>query len=327
MRLITRADLDGLACAALITSMEEIETFVFVEPKFMQDGAVEVRKGDIIANLPHHPNCGLWFDHHITNAPSWSRHLGLSGDAERQARDLSVVPGKGAFQLAPSAARVVYEYYRTVASRDARYATEKAEGLKILSSARMQAFLEETDRIDAGHLTPDEVLRPAGFVLISMTIDGKRPEDEPYWLKLIELFREAALEKILKDSEVSRRCEQVLAAQNELKGILNQRATLRGNVIFLDLRGLKDITDINRFLLYTLFPMGNISLKVAEDEQRPNTTAISVGYNIFNPTSRVNVGALMEKYGGGGHSCVGSCRVPDREAERVIREVFEAIQE
>ena len=98
-------------------------------------------------------------------------------------------------------------------------------------------------------------------------------------------------------------------------------------MIFVDLRGLKDITDVNRFLLYTLFPTGNISLKVAEDEQRPNATAVSVGYNIFNPTSKVNVGALMEKYGGGGHSCVGSCRVPHREAERIVREIFEAIKE
>jgi len=39
-----------------------------VEPKFMQDGQVEIRRGDVIANLPYDPNCTLWFDHHVTNA-------------------------------------------------------------------------------------------------------------------------------------------------------------------------------------------------------------------------------------------------------------------
>ena len=97
MRLVTRADFDGLVCGALITKFETINSYLFVEPKFMQDGQVEVRSGDIIANLPYHPNCTLWFDHHITNTtPAFVR---------------PIMPGKGGFRLAPSAARVVYEYY------------------------------------------------------------------------------------------------------------------------------------------------------------------------------------------------------------------------
>ena len=52
-----------------------------------------------------------------------------------------------------------------------------------------------------------------------------------------------------------------------------------------------------------------------------NTTAISVGYNIFNPTSKVNVGELLQGYGGGGHKVVGSCRVPNDKAEQAIKEI------
>ena len=125
MRLVTRADFDGLVCGALITLMEEVDSYLFVEPKFMQDGAVEIRRGDIIANLPYHPNCTLWFDHHITNAPNWERHLGVSSgegrvpSAQPETRNLkpetpTIVPGKGGFRIAPSAARVVYEYYTSV---------------------------------------------------------------------------------------------------------------------------------------------------------------------------------------------------------------------
>jgi hypothetical protein len=308
MRVVTRADFDGLVCAAIITAMEEIDSFLFVEPKFMQDGKVEVRPGDIIANLPYHPNCSLWFDHHITNkAPGFGQD--------------SILPGKGAFRLAPSAARVVYEYYAAVEGE------WKRDALKLLNSDRFKYLLQETDRVDAALLTPEDVLHPQGYVLISMTIDGVRPQDEPYWLRLIELLRDVPVEEILKDPDVDQRCQEVLDSQKRLKKILLQRATLKGNVIFVDLRGIKDLPEGNRFLIYTLFPKGNISLKITNDSQRPKTTAISVGYNIFNTTSKVNVGALLEKFGGGGHRVVGSCRVPNGEAEKAIAQILEAIRE
>jgi hypothetical protein len=315
MRLVTRADFDGLACGAVLTLMEKIDSYLFVEPKFMQDGQVEIRKGDIIANLPYHPDCTLWFDHHITNAPAWRAHTGKT-------EETTIVPGKGGFRIAPSAARVVYEYYTTGERRAA-----SGEQRKILESQRMRTMLDEADKIDAAQLSPDDVLHPAGYVLISMTIDGKYAEDETYWRRLIDLLRDKSLEETLADPEVKIRCQKILDEQEKFKKILLERTALKGNVIFTDLRGVKNIPDGNRFLVYTLFPKGSISLKVADDPQRPNTTAISVGYNIFGSTSKVNVGALMEKHGGGGHRVVGSCRVPQSEADKHVQEIFEEIKE
>ena len=107
MRLVTRADFDGLVCGSLITAMEEVDSYLFVEPKFVQDGQAEIRPGDVIANLPYRPNCTLWFDHHLTNTDAWQSHAGSS-------KKETIVPGKGGFRIAPSASRVVYEYYMEV---------------------------------------------------------------------------------------------------------------------------------------------------------------------------------------------------------------------
>lgn len=315
MRLVTRADFDGLVCGALITKFEKIDDYLFVEPKFMQDGLVEIRAGDIIANLPYHPNCALWFDHHITNTtPDFPRPIMI---------------GKGGFRLAPSAARVVSEYYEELGQRhEAAGANVPPEDmLAFLGSQRIQYLLHETDRIDAGKLEKEDVLNPQGYVLISMTTDGKNAGDEPYWLKVIELLRDATLKDMLSDAEVSRRCRQIREEQESLRQLLLERTVLKGNVIYCDLRGVKKTPDGNRFLIFTLFPEGNIQVKVADDSQRPNTTAISVGYNIFNPTSNVNVGELLKKYGGGGHRVVGSTRVPNDRAERAIEEIVEAVTE
>jgi hypothetical protein len=314
VRLVTRADFDGLVCGALITKFESIDSYLFVEPKFMQDGLVEVRSGDIIANLPYHPNCTLWFDHHITNTmPEFDR---------------AIVPGKGGFRLAPSAARVVYEYYTE--SRNREQATSKLDveqGRIFLASERIKFLLEDADKIDAGQLTREDVLNPQGYVLVSMTTDGRYAEDEPYWLRVIGLLRDKSLAETMGDAEVKRRCQTVLAFQDKLRGILLANTTLKGNVIYVDLRGVQDMPDGNRFLLFTLFPEGNIAVKVSYDTQRPNTTAISVGYNIFNKTATVNVGDLLKRYGGGGHKVVGSCRVPNELAEQAIKEIVAAVTE
>jgi nanoRNase/pAp phosphatase (c-di-AMP/oligoRNAs hydrolase) len=61
--------------------------------------------------------------------------------------------------------------------------------------------------------------------------------------------------------------------------------------------------------------------------QRADVTSISVGYNIFNTTSNVNVGTLMQKFGGGGHKVVGSCRVPNDQAEQAIKEILKVVKE
>src|SRR5919106_1254489 len=310
MRLVTRADFDGLVCGAMITKFEKIDSYLFVEPKFMQDGLVEVRKGDIIANLPYHPQCTLWFDHHITNTtPQFDR---------------PIMPGKGGFRLAPSAARVVGEYYTEISNP---VDPDGAARIAFLNTDRMKYLLQETDKIDAGKLSKEDVLNPQGYVLISMTTDGRRAEDEPYWLRVIELLREETLENMLREPEVQRRCQMILDEQDKLRKILLERTTMKGNVIYVDLRGIEEVPDGNRFLIFTLFPQGNIQVKISHDTQRENTTAISVGYNIFNATSKVNVGELLHNYGGGGHKVVGSCRVPNDQAEPAIREIVEAVTE
>ena len=315
MRLVTRADFDGLVCGALITKFEKIDDYLYVEPKFMQDGLVEIRNSDIITNLPYHPNCSLWFDHHITNTtPTFAT---------------PIILGRGGFRLAPSAARVVYEYYMEVGkSQQATSNRNSPEKMAdFLGSARMQHLMHEVDRVDAGKLEREDVLNPQGYVLISMTTDGRNAGDEPYWLKVITLLRDATLEEMLRDPDVKQRCQRIQEEQEKLRTLLLERTCYKSNVIYCDLRNVKNIPDGNRFLVFTLFPKGNIQVKVAHDSQRANTTSISVGYNIFNPTSNVNVGELLKNYGGGGHKVVGSSRVPNDQAEQAIKEILAAVTE
>ena len=62
MRLLTRSDFDGLACAVLLVEAGIVDCYKFVHPKDVQDGEIEATKNDVLANIPFIPGCGLWFD-------------------------------------------------------------------------------------------------------------------------------------------------------------------------------------------------------------------------------------------------------------------------
>ena len=99
MRIVTRPDFDGIVCAVLISDALDIRQPVnWVEPNDLKRGSADIRPGDIVANLPYHSNCGLWFDHHSTNKIDASF--------------------EGLFRQSPSAARNVFEYFHGRFKRD-----------------------------------------------------------------------------------------------------------------------------------------------------------------------------------------------------------------
>ncbi|HUG84908.1 MAG TPA: exopolyphosphatase, partial [Euzebya sp.] len=65
-RLVTRSDFDGLVCAALLEEQGLIDDILFVHPKDMQDGVIEITDRDITTNLPYVEGAHLVFDHHLS---------------------------------------------------------------------------------------------------------------------------------------------------------------------------------------------------------------------------------------------------------------------
>lgn len=130
MRLLTRSDFDGLACAALLKELGVIDSWKFVHPKDMQDGLVEVDENDVLANVPYIPGCGMWFDHHASEAD--------------RLRDKEIQV-EGESRPADSAARVIYDYYG---------GAEKLGG--------MEEMVNAVDKVDAAKLTADQIDNPTG---------------------------------------------------------------------------------------------------------------------------------------------------------------------
>lgn len=295
MRLVTRGDLDGLTCAVLITSCEDVREVLLIHPQDVTDKRVEIGPEDILANLPYHPSCGKWFDHHL-----------LTDSNERPPERF-----EGRYGLAPSAARVAYEYY-----------SPARPDLK-----RFEPLLAETDRLDAAQLNLDDVLDPQGYVLLGLTLDPRTGLGayQDYFLLLLETLKTRPLEQVLELPEVKARVERMRAQDTRFREATLQHSRLDGNVVVTDFRPLETVPVGNRFLVYTLFPQANVQVRVHWGPQRQRV-AVAVGHSIFNRTCRTKVGELMSSYGGGGHRGAGTCVLALERAEQQLAEIVATLK-
>ena len=248
MRIVTRPDFDGIVCAVLLIDALGIKGPVrWVEPNVLQRGQVEIRKGDVIANLPYADNCTLWFDHHHTNEID--------------------LPFNGVFKIAPSAAGIIFEHYRDRFKRD------------------YSELVIATDKIDSADLDLDEVCHPEkhDYVLLSMTIsDGDYPS-EPYWNKLVSLLGKHDLGQIMQDPEVKHRCQDVVKQNEQYAVHLKANTRLEKHVAITDFRHLENTPTGNRFLVYAMYPESFVQVRIRYEDKKKETVAVSVGHSIFNP--------------------------------------------
>lgn len=293
MRLVTRGDLDGLTCAVLLTLNEDIDSIALIHPQDITDGRADIRPDDVIANLPYHPACAMWFDHHLHTATA----------------NVPLGEIRGAFAEAPSAARLVYEYYGGEAAMP-----------------QFKELVHETDRLDSANLTPADVLAPEGYIKLGFTIDGRTGMGtfESYFLHLVDLLKLGTpIEHVLTDPGVKRRCD-ILDSENErFIEELKAYSRIDGNVVITDFRPLDHVPIGNRFLVYAIYPEANVSVRIHWGPNR-QFPMLLVGHSIFNRTCRTNVGELAARYGGGGHKGAGSIPLmdePDQQIRMVIAEL------
>lgn len=303
-RLITRSDMDGLVCAVLLRELDLIGDIKFVHPKDMQDGVVEVGPNDITTNLPYVPGVHLAFDHHAS-------------EMERQSEiaDNHVIDPK-----APSAARVVYDYYGG------------AKQFETIGHDIMAAV----DKADSAAFTKDDVLDAKGWELLSFLMDSRtglgrfrdfRISNYELMMDLIDYCRtEQNIDKILALPDVAERVELYKKYEAKFKEQIERCTTMHGPLAVLDLRNEETIWPGNRFMIYALFPKSTISCHVIWGRNKQNTV-FALGKSIFDRSAKTNIGSLCLKFEGGGHHAAGTCQIDNDKAEQALGTIISTIAE
>jgi len=300
-RLVTRSDFDGLVCAVLLKELDMIDDIKFVHPKDMQDGTIQISDNDITTNLPYVKGVHLAFDHHASEA--------IRVDDEPD--DHIIDPG------APSAARVVYDYY----------------GGKQKFANVSDEMMDAVDKGDSAQYNVDEILNPKGWTLLNYLMDARtglgrfrefRVSNYNLMMQMIDACRDHSADQILALPDVKERVDLYMEHQDKFKDQITRCTKVHKNLVVIDLRGENTIFAGNRFVIYALFPKTNISIHVLWGLNKQNTV-LATGKSIVNRSSKTNIGELMLKYGGGGHENAGTCQVANDQAEKVLGELINKI--
>jgi len=294
MRLITRADLDGVVCAVFITQMEEIEQVIYAQPQDIEDGSVTVKMGDAIANLSYHNQAGLWFDHH-----------------DRAEEPSVVLPHtRGKWGHAASTSRLVYQYYAT---------------------PRLQKFeemLAETDRFDSADLTIEDVLHPKGWVLLGFTLDpymGLAAFTGYANAVAAAIKHGSPIEQILETPEVKARVNLYYRDAEEFKVELKRLSKLDGKVLVTDTRNEEVMPAGNRFIAFALYPEASVQISLTHHSAK-SKIRVRVAKSIFNRSCGTHLGKLMSEFGGGGLDGAAGCLLGRDEADEKIGRILHRLK-
>lgn len=301
-RLITRSDMDGLVCAVLLKHLDIVDDIKFVHPKDMQDGTIEVTSRDITTNLPYVNGCYLAFDHHLSETIR-----------NEKADNHIIIP------TAPSAARVVYDYY----------------GGREKFPASFDDMMIAVDKADAAQFSKEDVLDPKGWDLLSFLMDARtglgrfrdfRVSNYQLMMDLIDYCKNHDINDIMQLPDVKERVDLYNQQSVLFKEQLTRCSKVYNNLVVLDLRDEDTIYAGNRFMIYALFPNTNISIHIIWGLKKQNTV-FAVGNSIINRTSKTNIGELMLKLGGGGHENAGTCQVDNDKSDVIIQDLIKIINQ
>ena len=293
MRLVTRGDLDGVTSAVLITTMEDIGPIELIHPQDITDNKFEITPGDIMANLPYHPAAAMWFDHHELTASNAKPPANF----------------KGRHAIAPSVARVICDYY----------SSEKL--------GRFEHLVGETDRFDSARLDIKDITDPRDVILLGFTIDSRSGMGsfKDYFNNMVVWLKTLPLDKVLEQPEVQRRVKLLRENNAAFLKLLREHSKSDGNVVVTDFRPVERVPVGNRFLVYTLFPETNVSVRVQWGPDK-KFAAVTLGHNIFNRTCSANCGHICSDFGGGGHKGAGACPLPPDKADGMIAEIIRRLK-
>lgn len=299
LRLVTKADFDGLVCGILLKELGSVENVAFAHPKDVESGKFEITGADVTAGLPYKEAAHLAFDHYPSAASSAGRD-NLKVDT-----------------AAPSTSRVIYGHFG-----------------KERFAAIHEDILDAVDKGFSAELAIEDILYPTGWMLLSYLIDRrtglerykkfKKSHDE-LMIELMDAGRSRSIWEILSLPDVEERLELYFSCIEEHKEQIFRCSSVFSNLVVTDTRKEEVLYPGNKFMTYALFPECNISLAVSSAGQGAKA-AFAAGRSVLDRTCSLDIGRVMRKYGGGGHAGAGACQADEERAEATKNGLIEDLR-
>ena len=193
-------------------------------------------------------------------------------------------------------------------------------------TAPVAELIHWADIVDGAlYESPESAVEMAAPAM-KLTLIIESIQDPLFIPRLIPLLTELPLAEVLRQPFVADLLPPLLERHQQGLELIRSRAEERDGTIFFD------ITDhptegFNKFIPYYLYPNATYSIGLSKSSFR---TKVAVGSNPWtkaDPAKMVNLAAVCERYGGGGHARVGAISFPPDQADRARIAAAEIVAE
>ncbi len=297
-RLVTRGNLDGVVCAALLKELNMIDQVEFTNSFAIFSGRFHVGHRDITANLPFRRSVHLAFDHY---------------SSERTRRSHKISANHINSPSSPTCGRVIYRYF----------------GEKEAFPKFPIAMLEGSDKAGSAAFTKEDIFSPKGWDLLFFLLNTRTGIDRMKGFhyshlstlhKLIDYSRKYSIDRLLSLPEIVERKNLYFLHQKKYEEYIKELTKDYGDVVVLDQRGLDNSYVGNRFLIYGIFPECKFSVHI-RTVMDTDEVELAIGKSVLGVRSPTNAGNLALKFGGGGHANAGAFRTDPKNVDNAVKQL------
>lgn len=248
------------------------------------------------------PKITWWFDHHLSAflTPEDQQH----------------------YLVNPKDKKFYDPDYRSCTSWIARVASEKFG----FDATPIAELVHWADIVDAALFESAEAAVEMRDPAMKLTLAIEATQDPAFLQQLIPSLAYRSLQETLDSPLVQSVLPPLLARHRESIDIMRANSQCKDETIYFDVTAY-DLEGYNKFVPYYLHPQSTYSVGLSSSTFR---TKVSVGSNPWTTTPEsemVNLAAICERYGGGGHARVGAISFPPDRADQARAAAAEIVSE
>lgn len=167
-----------------------------------------------------------------------------------------------------------------------------------------------------------EMAEPA----MKLTLIVESSQDPAFIPQLIPLLTSMSLAEALAQPFVSQLLPPLLECHRKSLALIGERSQSVDGTIYFDIAD-QPAEGYNKFIPYFLHPEATYSVGLSKSSFR---TKVAVGSNPWTkarPEQMLNLAAICERYGGGGHARVGAISFPPDKEDRARAAAAEIVRE
>jgi len=253
------------------------------------------------------PRITWWFDHHLSAFLSREDHAQyLHGLKDGSFTD-----------------RRFYDPTYTSCTSFIAHVAETRFGFDPASVAEL---IRWADIVDGALYDSAEAAVEMAAPAMKLTLIIESSHDPEFIPRLIPLLTAESLDEVLREPFVAGQLPPLLERHEDAIHLIRDRSAETAGTIFFDITD-RQLEGFNKFIPYYLHPGATYSIGLSKSSFR---TKVSVGSNPWtkaDPAHLLNLAAICERYGGGGHARVGAISFPPDQLARAREAAAEIVAE